>query len=66
MHNLKELIGKFIVATVTPRGGYLRVNLKGREESFNVVNGIPDEPLENLIRCSLGETSPVLPIRIPA
>lgn len=33
---------------------------------MNVVNGIPDGPLESLIQCILGEKIPVLPIHISA
>lgn len=64
MHNLKELTGRFIVAIVTSSEEYLRVTIKGMDEVLNVVKGIPDEPLQNLIHCVLGKTNPVLPIRI--
>lgn len=64
MHNLKELTGKFIVAIVTTKKECSKINIKGREETMNVVKGIPDKPLEDLIHCILGESSPVLPIHI--
>lgn len=66
MHNLKELTGKFIVAIVIPKKEYNKISIKGREETMNVVKEIPDEPLETLIHSILGESSPVLPIRIGA
>ncbi len=66
MHNLKELTEKFIVAIVTTKKECLKINIKGREETMNVVNGIPDGPLESLIQCILGEKTPVLPIHISA
>ena len=66
MHNLKELTGTFIVAIVTAKKECSKVIIQGREEPLNVVNGMPDEPLENLIHNVLGKKSPVLPIRILA
>lgn len=66
MHNLKELTEKFIVAIVTTKKECSKINIKGREETMNVVNWIPDEPLESLIQCILGEKTPVLPIHISA
>lgn len=66
MHNFKEFRGKFIVAIVTPKKNCSKTNIKGVEETLNVINGIPDGPLENLIHSILGKNTPVLPIHISA